>query len=184
MRCEWTLWASAGCCIPERRQSWSLPERTTCHHHPCSSEGLLNLPAEIDKGQWRQQTDNRVNLYFWSCCDDQMTGGNDAYVAARAHVTTGADHCWFHITAPPVAAGADTVANNGEESLLEPRGNGTSTCKKCMKIINPKHSRGCVRAVSERLWPQLCGPHQWHLPALVCVFLTDWANESAARCQV
>lgn len=56
MRCEWTLWASVGCCIRERRQSWSPPERTTCHHHPCSSEGLLNLPAETDRGQWRQQT--------------------------------------------------------------------------------------------------------------------------------
>ena len=54
----------------------------------------------------------------------------DAYMAARADVTTSTDHCEFHVAAPPAASGAEAVADHGEEGLLELRGNGTTTCKK------------------------------------------------------
>lgn len=62
--CEWTRWASGGCCILGRRRSWSPLARTTCHRRPCSSGGLLNPPAETDRRQVKATDWYSVNLPF------------------------------------------------------------------------------------------------------------------------
>lgn len=54
---------------------------------------------------------------------------DDAYVTGRDDVSTSADHVDFDVVSPPVAAGADLMANYRKKCLLEFGGQGTAGCR-------------------------------------------------------
>lgn len=68
--------------------------------------------------------------HLLSFSSDYYYSRSNAYVAAGADVSPGADHGGLHGFAPPLVGAADAVADYREQSLLELSGDGTAGCRR------------------------------------------------------